>query len=135
LSLPFENTGNVNNESKTCSGLTIRTIDLVIPLPDGTPWSPDRFTDAYFAFARRVGAEGIRFNDLRHTCFRIATRGNASQDCVKAPGTRQRLGHANATLTMNIYAHLMSGDDRRAAKHVQKTLGKRLANKGVKNPK
>jgi hypothetical protein len=36
---------------------------------------------------------------------------------------------------MNVYAHLMSGDDERAAKLVQKTLGKRLAKKGVKDPK
>jgi hypothetical protein len=36
---------------------------------------------------------------------------------------------------MNIYAHLMSGDDERAAKHVPKTLGKRLAKKEVKNQK
>ena len=42
-------------------------------------------------------------------------------------------GHANATVTMNIYTHLLSGDDERAAKHVQKTLGKRPAKKGVKN--
>lgn len=34
------------------------------------------------------------------------------------------LGHANATVTMNIYAYLMSGDDGRAAKHVQKDTGK-----------
>jgi integrase len=81
--------------------------DLVIPLPDGTPWLPDRFTDAYVAFARRVGAEGIRFHDLRHTCFRVVKRRNSGED--------------------RIYVHLLSGDEERAAKHVQKTLRKRLA--------
>ena len=30
--------------------------DLVIPLADGTPWPPDRFTDDYIAFTRRVTA-------------------------------------------------------------------------------
>jgi integrase len=104
--------------------------DLVIPLPDGTPWPPDRFTDAYVAFARRVGAEGIRFHDLRHThASELLSAGTPVKTVSK------RLGHANATVTMNIYAHLLSGDDERAAKHVQKTLGKRLAKKGVKNPK
>ena len=36
---------------------------------------------------------------------------------------------------MSIYAHLLSGDDERAAKHVQKTLGKRLAKEGGQEPK
>jgi integrase len=104
--------------------------DLVIPLPAGAPWPPDRFTDAYVAFARRVGAAGIRFHDLRHThASELLSAGTPVKTVSK------RLGHANATVTMNIYAHLLSGDDERAAKLVQKTLGKRLAKKGVKNPK
>ena len=104
--------------------------DLVIPLPDGTPWPPDRFTDAYVAFARRVGAEDIRFHDLRHTyASKLLSAGTLAKAVSK------RLGHANATVTMNIYAHVLSGDDERAAKHVQKTLGKRPAKKEVKNQK
>jgi integrase len=106
------------------------TLPAALLLPDGTPWPPDRFTDAYVAFARRVGAQGIRFHDLRHThASELLSAGTPVKTVSK------RLGHANATVTMNIYAHLMSGDDERAAKLVQKTLGKRLAKKGVKNPK
>jgi integrase len=74
--------------------------------------------------------EGIRFHDLRHThASELLSAGTPVKTVSK------RLGHANATVTMNVYAHLMSGDDERVAKLVQKTLGKRLAKKGVKDPK
>jgi integrase len=38
----------------------------------------------------------------------------------------QRLGHANPSITLNVYAHLMSGDDERAAQVVEETIGKPL---------
>jgi integrase len=113
---------------KSLFGADYPNFDLVLALPNGMPWAPDRFTDAYCAFARRVGAQEFRFHDLRHThASELLRRG------IPVKTVSKRLGHANATVTMNIYAHLMSGDDERAAKLVQKVLGKRLA-KGAKKP-
>ena len=112
---------------KDLFGSDYPNFDLVIPLADGTPWPPDRFTDAYVAFARRVGAQGIRFHDLRHTHASELLRRGTPLKTVS-----QRLGHANATVTLNIYAHVMDGDDKQAANVVQKLLRKRLAKKGVK---
>jgi integrase len=86
----------------------------VIPLADGTPWPPDRFTDAYVAFPRCSGAQGIRFHDLRHTHASELLRRGTPLKTVS-----QRLGHANATVTLNIYAHVMDGDDKQAANVVQ----------------
>jgi hypothetical protein len=47
----------------------------------------------------------------------------------------QRLGHATATVTPNMYAYVMAGDDEQAAKVVQKLLRKRLGKNGVTGDK
>ncbi|HEY3455984.1 MAG TPA: tyrosine-type recombinase/integrase [Bryobacteraceae bacterium] len=76
---------------------------------------------------RAVQIKAIGFHDLRHAhASELLSAGTPVKTVSK------RLGHANATVTMNTYAHLLSGDDERAAKHIQRTLEKRLAKKGVK---
>jgi integrase len=104
--------------------------DLVIPLADGTPWPPDRFTDDYIAFTRSVTAREIRFHDLRHThASELLRRG------IPLKTVSQRLGHANPTVTLDIYAHVMSGDDEKAAKtteDIYKKKSKKKATKGAK---
>ena len=111
-------------------GADYPSYDLVLPLPDGTPWPPDRFTDAYTAFARRNGAKGIRFHDLRHThASELLRRGTPLKTVSK------RLGHSTSKITLDTYGHLMDGDDERAAKTVQKVYGNRKPKKGVKTPK
>jgi integrase len=41
----------------------------------------------------------------------------------------QRLGHANPTVTLDIYAHVMSGDDEKAAKTTDDIYKKRSKKK------
>jgi integrase len=107
-----------------------RKHDLVIPLADGTPWPPDRFTDEYIAFTRRVTAREIRFHDLRHThASELLRRG------IPLKTVSQRLGHANPTVTLDIYAHVMSGDDEKAAKTTDDIYKKRSMKKGKKRAK
>ncbi len=92
-------------------------LDLVNPLPDGSPWPPDRFTDAYVAFSKRVGLKGVRFHDLRHSNASQLLRQGISVKVVSA-----RLGHSNATVTLNTYAHVLAGDDEHAASVMEKRL-------------
>jgi integrase len=96
-------------------------------LPDGTPWPPDGFTDEYITFTRRVIAREIRFHDLRHTHASELLRRRTPIKTVS-----QRLGHANPTVTLNVHAHLMSGDDEDAAKLVEDLLQKQFTRKGKK---
>lgn len=104
--------------------------DLVMPLPDGTPWPPDRFTDDYITFTRRVTAREIRFHDLRHThASELLRRG------IPIKTVSQRLGHSNPTVTLNIYAHVMSGDDEKAAQTTDDIYSKRSLKKGKKGTK
>jgi integrase len=91
---------------------------------------PDRFTDAYMAFARSRNAVGIRFHDLRHTHASELLRRGTPLKTVSA-----RLGHSNATVTLNTYAHVMSGDDEQAADLVGDFLQKQIAKQRKKEPK
>jgi integrase len=60
--------------------------------------------------AEPVMPAGFRFHDLRHTHASILL----SQGCsIKAVSVR--LGHANATITLRTYSHVLPGDDARLA--------------------
>jgi integrase len=94
-----------------------KDLDLVIALPDGSPWSPDTFSGAYSDFIERIGMKGLRFHDLRHS--------HASQllrNGVPVKSVQERLGHANASITLNTYAHVMAGDDERAVQMIEDRL-------------
>jgi hypothetical protein len=48
---------------KELFGPDCQDLDLVFAMPDGSVWAPDRFTDAYMAFARsRKAAGGEKLN-------------------------------------------------------------------------
>jgi integrase len=92
-------------------------LDLIVAMPDGSPWKPNSFTTAYAYFSKRIGLTGIRFHDLRHS--------HASQmlrQGVPIKTVQERLGHANASITLNTYAHVMPGDDQNAAQMLEKRL-------------
>jgi integrase len=115
---------------KELFGPDYQDLDLVMAMPDGSVWAPDRFNDAYTAFARSHNAVSIRFHDLRHIHASELLRRGTPLKTVSA-----RLGHANATVTLNTYAHVMSGDDEQAADLVGELLQKQMAKQRRKEPK
>ena len=52
----------------------------------------------------------IRLHDLRHTSATILLSNGAPIEAVK-----QRLGHSNASVTLNVYGHALEEDDRKAS--------------------
>jgi integrase len=67
---------------------------------------------------------------LRHThASELLRRG------IPLKTVSQRLGHANPTVTLDIYAHVMSGDDEKAAKTTDDIYKKRSMKKGKKRAK
>jgi integrase len=81
-------------------------------------------TDGRRCCRRRISTRDTRFHDLRHThASELLRRG------VPLRTVSQRLGHANPTVTRNIYAHVMSGDDERAADTVEEMIKKQLEKK------
>jgi hypothetical protein len=75
-----------------------------------TPWLPNRVTKTFLANLSRAGVGRFRLHDLRHF---MATQVLAHGVAVVT--VSQRLGHARASTTLNLYGHCIPGADRDAA--------------------
>ncbi|MDQ6784954.1 MAG: site-specific integrase [Actinomycetota bacterium] len=82
---------------------------LTLDPTGATPLKPDTITAGFTRAARRVGAH-LRFHDLRHMSASLLI--GAGTDVRTVAG---RLGHADATTTLRIYAHSFQARDRQAA--------------------
>ena len=82
-----------------------RNEDLLFPSPDGGPWARGPF---YREYRRVVESSGIRspqtvkWHTLRHTAASQWLRRGADIFTVS-----RRLGHASASFTMDVYAHML----------------------------
>jgi integrase len=80
--------------------------------PDGSaPWRPGRVTLAFGRLCQRLHIDGVRLHDLRHFA---ATR--MLVDGVPVPTVAGRLGHANPSTTLGVYAHFITSSDAEAAR-------------------
>jgi integrase len=79
--------------------------------PDGVkPWLPNWLTKRFIAARCAAGLPHFRLHDLRHF---MATQMLAAG--VPIATVSQRLSHARASTTLNVYAHSVPGGDRMAA--------------------
>jgi integrase len=91
--------------------------DLICCQPDGRPMDPNRVSEI-FAYLRRRLMLTTRFHDLRH-----GHASQALQNGIPVKTVQARLGHSTAAFTLDVYGHLLPGDDQRAADTIQRTLG------------
>lgn len=81
------------------------------PDADGRrPWRPDSVTGRFRLLRDRLGLAGVRFHDVRHG---HATYLLAAGVPVKTVASR--LGHADASVTLRVYAHALDAADQDAA--------------------
>jgi integrase len=79
--------------------------------PDGRiPWRPNYVTLAFCRLRDELGLKAFRLHDLRHLCASLLLGQGVDVKTVSA-----RLGHAQTSTTLDIYAHLMSQADEAAA--------------------
>jgi len=79
--------------------------------PDGSkPWLPNWLTKRFISVRRAAGLPHFRLHDLRHF---MASEMLAAG--VPIATVSQRLSHARASTTLNVYAHSVPGGDRAAA--------------------
>jgi integrase len=106
----------------------VRARSAGVELPTGTfvfslradgakPWLPNWATKRFIAALRAAGLAHFRLHDLRHF---MATEMLALG--VPIATVSQRLGHARASTTLNVYAHAIPGGDRRAAETLSAIL-------------
>jgi integrase len=85
---------------------------------DGSmPWRPDATTHRFTRVCTKAGLQGLRLHDLRHY---VATRMLAAGADVRT--VAGRLGHANPSVTLNVYAQFLPQSDRRAAEDLAALL-------------
>jgi integrase len=75
---------------------------LVFPSGVGTPLLGGNLNRAFKALLQRTGLPEIRFHDLRHTCATLLLRQGVNSMFVQ-----ELLGHADISLTLNVYSHVL----------------------------
>jgi len=90
---------------------------LVFCHPDGRPYHPDRFSREFDRRITRHGVPRIRLHDLRHTWATLALQAGVDVKIVS-----ERLGHASATITWDIYQHVTPAMQSDAAERVARLI-------------
>lgn len=95
---------------------------LVFPSMIGTPWLARTFYRDYRPIVERSGIADpatVNWHTLRHTAATQWLRHGADVFSVS-----RRLGHASASFTMDVYGHLLRGQQRQAAEALDYLLAK-----------
>lgn len=91
------------DREKTCLGSLWQEQGLVFPSSKGTPFNPSNLLNRSFKpLLRRAGLPMIRFHDLRHT-FATLMFSNGEHPKI----VQEILGHAQITLTLDTYSHVL----------------------------
>lgn len=95
--------------------------DLVLPTFDGRMRTPRPFSKEFAREAAAAGVPHVTFHGLRHTHITHLLRSGVPVHVVSA-----RAGHANPAVTLNIYAHMLPGQQEGAAAIVDSALNAAL---------
>lgn len=93
--------------------------DLVFTRADGAGYWPQSVTAEFKIRAAELGLPGIGVHGLRHTAATWMIANGVNPRVVQ-----QRLGHANVSVTMSLYVHVLPGHDRDAAEALSAALAK-----------
>jgi integrase len=91
-------------------GGAYRDRDIVFAGATGDYLHPDTMTKAARLASRKAGIVGLRLHDLRHGHAEGLIRAG-----VHAKVVQERLGHASANFTMDVYGHVAAGLQAQAA--------------------
>lgn len=83
---------------------------LVFTMTDGRAVRPKQFTREWVRHAKRAGLPPVTPHGGRHTYATLALRAGVPVHVVS-----KRLGHASPEITLQVYSHVLEGDDEAAA--------------------
>jgi integrase len=92
-------------------------VGLVFTQPDGTPLYPQTITAAFKRIAIELGIPTIGVHGLRHSSATMMLASGISPKVVS-----QRLGHANVSITLDTYSHVLPAHDQAAADFIGRSL-------------
>jgi Phage integrase family len=73
-------------------------------MPNGGPLHPERFSRTFSRQTARAESPPVRLYDLRHTWATLALQNGVHPKIVQ-----ERLGHANVSITFDVYSHVSEG--------------------------
>lgn len=82
------------------------------------PWPPRAISNCWDARRAGVGLVGLRLHDIRHVHATALIRAGVPVHVVS-----RRLGHASAAMTLDVYTHVLPGDDAAAAVVIAEAAG------------
>ena len=95
------------DEEKSRSGSLWQDNGLVFPTTTGTTTSGTNLLGRHFKpLLERAGLPAIRLHDLRHTCATILLMKGKHSKFVQ-----EMFGHANISITLDTYSHVIEGMD------------------------
>jgi integrase len=87
------------------AGTRWQDFDLIFPSSTGTPTNPfNLYYRSFKPLLKDAGLPDIRFHDLRHTAASLMLNNG-----VSVLAASKRLGHAQPSITLNTYGHLVPG--------------------------
>jgi integrase len=92
------------------AGKNWQEFDLIFPTKVGTPIQGCNLRRAFRKLLKVSGLPKIRFHDLRHTAASLMLNYGIPMLVVS-----RRLGHAKASITLDVYGHLVPGKQEEAA--------------------
>ena len=104
-------------EERLAAGPLWQDSGLVFVHEDGQPYHPDTISYFFEKTVKRVGVRPIRLHDLRHTSATLALAAGVHPKIVQ-----ERLGHANISITLDTYSHVVPGMQEEAAAKVAKLI-------------
>jgi integrase len=104
LTLVLKDHRETQEAIKETLGLNLSDQDLVFCHVEGSPYLPDTITHVWLKLTRKVGLQGIRLHDARHTHATLMLRQGVHPKIVQ-----ERLGHASIQHTLDVYSHVTDG--------------------------
>jgi integrase len=101
------------NEERLAMGVGYEDQDLVFAGPTGSPLDPEPFSQRFTRRAAAAGLPRIRFHDLRHSYATLALAAGIHPKVVS-----EALGHANISITLDTYSHVIPAMQADAAERV-----------------
>ena len=93
------------NEERRAAGSAWQDDGLVFPTTTGTTMRCTNLMNRHFLpLLERAGLPRVRLHDLRHTCATILLRVGQHPKYVQ-----EFLGHANISITLDVYSHVLPG--------------------------
>lgn len=91
-------------EERLLLGADYADLDLLFARPDGSPTHPEVISRTFERLVARGSLPRIRFHDVRYTHASLLLKGGVPIKVVS-----ERLGHASASFTLDVYGWVLPG--------------------------